>query len=373
MEKRSTRSIHAVMAILLAASLTTACKQLDNLQDMHDSTQGMAETTGRMAQTTDQMAQVTGQMAQTTGQLLNTTAATYQDLRQGNSLTIRTERLDRMEESKSIEAKISEAGKFFMAMEFQLWKPKLNTEDEMLSHDEDAIVEFFRSIKNYMKPGEENLSPASSDDNMLNLYSLAAAMHRVNPEAEKLGREYGYTPKSFLDLLEEGLRAGVAIRDGRQDMHDIPNYILETLREEQAAIYILRLRYNFLAAMPLADVSKIEEDGGFLGIPGLFRKAHMVLGGWNADVSKLNPSELEYASIKMEGAIQTRDFLKGIGVDPKTDKNLLKIYRHMRIKPHSASYAGGQGDALLARFQSAVDRFLGARTEQGADLKLMRP
>ena len=358
-------------SIVALGTMFSSCKQIDNLQDMHDSTQHMDATTTGMAKDTSDLHTLTAGMATTTSGLSDKTdrletltnnveniaGSTYEDMRQGNSLETRTNRLKRMEDSVSIDAKISEAAKFVMAMEFQLWKKSVDSPAERELLYVDAMQELFRSSKNYMT-GTTDVSPASNNARMQNLYALSAALHRINPNQQAQADALGFTAVSMYDLITEALTLGFQIKSGSLAYTAVPAWVTEVLRSEDTAIYLLRVRYNFLGAMPLADISKIKAEGWF-GLNAFIHEADMFLLSWTPDFSNLNQSQVAYEILKMQYASNTGRFLKTINVNPMQSNQVIKIWKHMRQDrtTQTAIDAAGERADLLSQLKGTVTDF----------------
>ncbi|MCC7442378.1 MAG: hypothetical protein IT285_12145 [Bdellovibrionales bacterium] len=338
----------ATSSLALALTASTGCGMIKNLEEMHDATVSMSGTTTGMAETTDHMADTTDNLNATAG-------STYADLRQGNSLTIRTERLRAMEHAQAMAAKISEAAKFEMAFEFQLWKAfDADTEAKRQMLYEDAIPEFFRSIADYV-PHNRPTDPTSNDDDMKNLYALAVTMHRVNPNQIAMAAEQGIDEVCILGLVKDGLRAKAAIESGEVGEEELPAYQVEVLKEEQNAVYMLKLRHQFLAAMAMSKVSDTESRGN---ISAFFRKLRILLFKWDADFSGLNEVQIrEYAKWLRESD-DTRDFLAEIGVESKLNKKLRKILGKMRIRLSEDASTWTGKDRAIDEYRQAVARVL---------------
>jgi hypothetical protein len=98
---------------------------------------------------------------------------------------------------------------------------------------------------------------------------------------------------------------------------------------------MLRLRTTFLGLAVLGGVTNIETAS-------IFTKLWRILFSYSIDLKKRlwNDEEVLTNVGYINDAIREREFLKSQGVDPKVNKNLLKLYRHMKIKNnHEASPA----------------------------------
>jgi hypothetical protein len=359
------------IALISIATLTSACSQLSDMGKMSDTTahmsattDHMASTTDGMAQTTDKMSQITGQMATTTdgmaqttdgmavttNDVLSQTTDMYQDLRQANSLTIRNQTLDAMVAATSMQKKISEAGAYFMAFEFQLWKGDgRDTSDKMDSLYYCAMEEFTRILREYMPTDFSKVDATSQNSRMMDLYALAVSFHQVNPNAQPgaLG---------MMDLVKQVLQLNQPVNSGKIAESSLKDWQREGLANYQELVYLMQIRSNFLAVMTLAQVSKIA-DSGFLGITGLARKLSMVETKWSSDFSKLNLEEIVTYTTWMNEADTDSVFLKSIGEPAAIDSRLKKIFMNMTIHDSTTDMGNSVRTTALTSFKSSFEAF----------------
>jgi hypothetical protein len=354
-----------ILSVIGVSVLMPACGMIKNLNDMHKSTVGMAKTTGGMASTTSHMANTTDGMAETTNHMSETTdglsamtEAMYADLRQGNSLTIRTERLRTMEHLSSQAAKISEAAKFEMAFEFQLWKAfGADTEEKRQALYVDAIPEFFRSMAEYVEH-KHPLMPVFMNNNIKNLYALAAGLHRVNPnQTAMLADSPDVEEVHMLKLIKDGLSAKARVVSGEVAPGDLPEYQQEVLKEEANATYILQLRHQFLIGMALAKVADFDSKSE---VGQFFFKAWHMLVKWNADFSDLNEVQIKEYAKWLREAVKTQSFLASVGVTDRLDKKLRKVLTKMQISLPADQTKWGHREEQIADFKAAVQEVLQA-------------
>lgn len=338
---------------LVLLMVSSGCGLIKNMDEMHDSTVGMSKTTQKMSDTTAGMSETTDHMAETTDNLLDTAGSTYTDLRQGNSLTIRWQRLEAMNTAESMQSKISEASKFVMAFEFQLWKAfGADTAERRHVLYEDAVIEFFRSMAEWV-PYDRDTAPTSNDNAMKNLYALATAVHKINPNQHLMIEEAGGLPEvSFLTVVKDGLSQRLPLARGQVRVSELPVYIQEVLKEEQNATYLLRLRHSFLAAMALSKVSDTESRGD---ISKFFRKLGIYLFKWTADFDGLNEVQIREYAKWLNEASATRDFLVSVGLESKLDKKIREIYENMRVT--DKEFAKRQPGTPLTGRQEAILEF----------------
>ena len=324
------------IASIIAAS---SCGKLD---DMHDATMALKTKTDEVGATSQDLKtlttdvdkksadldQKTTQVLQTSQDLKTLTTDLLDENRQGNAVTIRGQRLDAMDKTKDQQAKIGEAGLYYSAFEFQLWTDFANDDEAKLQQlYVDSVTEYFRVISQYIHP-DYNPSPTSNDNRMKNLYALAVTMHQVNPNETWIVPNQ--TALNMLDLVKNSLAAKELGESGKT----LPAYQVEVLNHphEEEAVYMLQLRANFLPAMTLANISKLQKGG----LTAKWAEAKMYLKAWDADISNANLESLEEFRAWMAEANATATFLKGIGQSAKLDTTVQKIFRNMRpLNPNS--------------------------------------
>ena len=359
---RTLKNISAISATLVAAVMVNGCGLAKQLDDMHDATmkmgndmpqmanttQGMAATTQGMSATTTHMDQNMNTMVNTTCSMANVTGDMdanmvnmYIDSRQGSALSLRDSILKDLNKAKTIQRKISLAGKYYMAFEFQLWKDYGKDGDAARqSLFLQGAQEFFREIHDFLPDGissQWTVDPTASDNRSLSLFALAVAMHNLNPNQERYGMEAGFKPVSMLDLLEDALLKFAA--DPNKTYPD-DSYVHEiSLNENRTvAAYLLEVRQNFLPAMTLAQISNVAETG----FSSFFNKVGMDLFHWDARISNLSTADLAEYTTWMQEALRVQDELKqtngslashGVAnmlpIDASFNSTVLKIYRQM--------------------------------------------
>ncbi|MEK6704238.1 MAG: hypothetical protein AABZ06_00455 [Bdellovibrionota bacterium] len=335
-------STSAVIATIVFSSGCSVTKNMNEMQDatqkMKDNTQEMSQTTQEMSHNTKEMNDNTRGMRDTTSEMLETTTslrdtidATYRVLRQGDAMSARSARLKMMEESRVLDAKISEAAKYFMAFEFQLindFGTDLNV-DTRQQYYLSATLEFLSDLKRYIYKSREVL-PSSNNADMQNLYAFSAAVSMINPNEEVLAEKHGWEKISMLTLLEESLKQKSALEQGLITEENIQLYQRAVLTESEDVIYLLRLRANFLAAAALGKIADLN-TGGFFDIPGHFRKLRLWMFKWKVDFSKFNTIQIRTYTKWLNQANETRDFLKQIGIEAKINEKMLKVYKNMQF------------------------------------------
>jgi hypothetical protein len=349
---------------LLGAFGATGC-MTDDVSETKDNTSLMNLTTSDLRDTTRHMDETTTRLNRRTDELYDTTDHMYTDLRQGNSLQIRMDALERMEKAEKLMPKIAEAGDYVMAFEFQLWKDTgSDTDARRLGLYKDAMLELLKHFKRYTAGDQDKRdpSPLSRSEDKENIYALVSVLHRVNPNAEALNRERGQATVSVLDVLMSGLAAKKQVESGAIPSSDIPAYVSEILREEADVVYALQLRANFLPVVMLARMSKLDDTGA----SGLVAKVKAFVAKWDTQIPELNVEQIRYLALIMQHANRTADFLHSIGQSARLDAKVRKILANAKIQEQAitavmtdeeVAVAGTHNEAIRA-LQAEVTRFL---------------
>ena len=311
----------------LAVVMSSSCAMIKNLDDMHDGMVSMDDTTKRMKNSTADMNE---KMDATNEEIHKTNlyiAAQYSDLRQGSAATLRIESLRRMEESDSIEAKISNAALFYMALEFQLWKNfGKDTEESRIGLYDQAMAQYFRELPEYTH-NKSTLDPSSTNDDMESVDALAVAMHFANPNALMLDEKRNIKAMTVLKLIEDTLkeRWDIWAMPFHVQRDKVPEYKREILKNQELAVYMLQVRHNFLAAMALAKISDLKAGGW----KGFWAKLDAYFTKWEGKLVRNNITQLDFANVWVTEAIRTRDKLVELGYEPKYNSKLKRIFGHM--------------------------------------------
>jgi hypothetical protein len=315
----------------LVLGLGSGCGLTKNLDEMHDATQEMSTTTKKVASTSENLEELTEEL--------------YTDLRQGNAVTIRSERQKAMESTTSIESKVSEAGKYYMAFEFQLWKNFGPDSEEKLNFLlKCGFMEFFRDIARYM-PADRAVTGLAQTEEMRNLYALAATMHEVNPNQEIQAKAKGAKTRSVLSLIKEALAIGAKIETGKADPKAQPEWVTEVLAHEQDAVYLLQLRAAFLPAMAFSKLTTVPAS-------------QALAGAWAGDVSRYNTIQIFTFAGWLKEAMATAAFLKEIGREYAFEVPIRVLFGNLNPladqSPNAASKARAQAVGTL---NAVIDGF----------------
>lgn len=329
----------------LATALTFAvalagCNELKKVDEMHDATVSMN-------QTTDQMNKTTGDLDKKTAQMRETTEELYDALRQGDSVQLRRAGYDAVLKAPTLFKKISEASKYFMSFELQLWTGQ-GQDHSLEKRDllaQQAAQEFFLEIEE-LAPRDGSIDISAAPDSS-NIYStenrsasfnaMALGLHQTNRKQPLALQEKGLKELSMLSLVEEAL-----LKD-RNELHTGASR--EILAHEERAIQLLKARFQIFPLVFIDMVAKI-------GDKNIAGKAKMLLMNWDADLNHMNATQLEYLKTEvLQQALHAKKLLEQIGHPTKLDSMTERLLSKMQLKT-------GKSGAKIVAEQVQIDELI---------------
>lgn len=324
-------------AVLLASSASLlACTQLKQMTEMHDATVEMRDSTREMNGRMKDMGNDTKSMGGTTNNMdsrMSTMGVTTEDLRdlskQGVTLQIREQTLDKVFNAQSQVEKLSKAAKYFMSFEYQLFNGKEPHFEELRQEQAaSAAREFMREIQRFVhadtanvvaiaspeaieklkaKPDYAPLIPQVERDSNINAF--AVAMHVLNPRQEEMLRDGKAKKLSMYIMIQDAFQANAEIEAGKKRPEDFPAYVAEIRSFLDIAAVLLRARANALGAMSLARVSTVLTSAD-----PMLRLQEMT-EGWTFETDKANSKVIRDAALYLDASVKTLDFMKSVSVD----------------------------------------------------------
>lgn len=310
----------AVFALAGLLSTIVACSDYSHMKDNMDN-----------------MSDKTNSMEKKTNQLSEDSCELYDALRQGNTLTIRRDSINNLLNGTRQEAaKISEAGPYFMAFEFQLWSDRCQDNSETKRDKLMAVAaqEFLRQVQEFYADNDLSPDPSATSDGSgftnKNLHAiinaLAATLHELNPKQEmRKAANPDFKTYSMLDILENGLAAKADLNSGKMRHGTEPEYVKEVLMQEKYAVALLQARYNMAVAIVIDGISHIRD--------GFFNQVMMFLKPWDANLKSQNLVQITEYQKYVNGANEVHDFLLKIGEKPELNKMFKKVLENMRYTP----------------------------------------
>lgn len=301
-------------ACALSLALLAGCSEVKKLDDMK-------ETTGDMKSTTDEL---------------------YDTLRQGNSLQLRREAYESVLKAPTLYKKVSEANKYMMSFEFQIWN-KLGQDKEGQKRDllgQQAAMEFFMEMEElaYQIEVDPTVEPKlmenDPDDKQsavlsgMDIYSaknrsasfnaMALSMHQVNRKQVRATMQHPEEKQmSLYSMMEEAL---LAPRNVAQK-----GYAREVMAHEELAIKLLQARYNFMPMVFIDSVSHV----GTKSFPG---KIYQTVWSWTLDLDSLNATQIEYFQTEvLVHAVAAKNLLIKLGVKPELNFKVKGMLKSMEI------------------------------------------
>ena len=305
------------------------------IADMSMTTSAMREDMRSMNRATDHLAALSTELDLQTNHL-------YHDNRQGQSLELRLRTLDDMKKARKQFAKIKYANFYYKAFEFQLWKNSGGDDDSQLDYLRfQAAQEIIQTIDELAPEGKRSLSPLSEKSHMQDLYALSAGLHVVNngevlaelADIDEDEQQSGdivmeredHAPTGMLALIYDSLNAKRSLELGSTHGSDLRPYHSAILKFEEIALYILKVRVNFLTAIVIKQLS--AADGEHLS---WLQRMRMFARPWSAKTPTRNIVQLRYYGWVLGEALATRTFLESLGVDCPIDATLKRVVRNMR-------------------------------------------
>jgi len=296
-------------------------------------------------------------MSTDTGKVSSDSCELYDALRQDQALESRKTSLANIKSATDAADKMMLSGAYFMGFEFQLWSDSC-LDTSKTNHDllmASAAMEFTQTLPQFFTD-QTDLSPdpsAMSDgvvDSQANLQAsfnaLAATVHLINPKQDKhLAVDPNFKEKSMLDILEQGIAAKAAIDSGKATVDSFPPQVKQVLLLEPYVIALLQARYNMAVAVVLNSISNVNN--------GFFTKLSMYLSSWDANLSKLNLAQIQEYENYVQGAVDTRNFLRANGYTPEMNSQFQRVLKNMNYKPDLTAQKGlqAEGSKLVKMIQ----------------------
>lgn len=307
----------SAMTLALAAALLSAssCKMKQNLDDMHDATLEMGKTTKDMKSITEGMSK--------------TTCVMYRSLRQGNAKLSRDQDFEDIRAANDVAVRLAEAAEYMQGYEYQVWSPTCIDETSRDVALEQSVRELLSKVQGFIKNRSEVGARKTSEDAQI-LYSLAATLHYVNALQGDFLKGSDHEVLRPFDILVKGIQLDQARNRGESAAENFPSWAEVVGKYEKDAEFLLRIRANFLMAYAFS----IADSDSFGNAPGSVEKIWRVLSTklfskkWKPNLEARTATEIrERITTAMNYAYETREALVKLGIDPMTDKTILKVWK----------------------------------------------
>jgi hypothetical protein len=226
------RSSRLALTGLLLSSLTAGgCSMKQQLDQMHDATVAVPDKLSGMKGTTDEMK--------------TTTCTMYRSLRQGNAKLSRDQDFEDIVRAPDVAGRLAEAAEYMQGFEYQVWAPVCADELPRELVMEQAMKELMAKMQGFAgKRGDVRATHSSKE--MQVMYALASTLHYTNAlQKSLLGDSKERTLRPF-DILVEGLEIDIQRANGTYAGTTVPAWAEVIGKYQKDAIYLLRLRQNFL-------------------------------------------------------------------------------------------------------------------------------
>jgi hypothetical protein len=293
--------------VIIVAIGLSACSVKEQLDEMHDATVAVPKKLEKMEQIT---------------------CVTYRSLRQGDAKASRDRDLADMERAETLGGKLAEAAQYMQGFEFQLWSPVCQPE---LKHDallEQFAREMLAQVTAYATD-HSVVAATKQSANMQLLYAFAATLHSENELQKALLNGTEYPILRPLDILVQGLEIDQKKNQGLLDESEIPAFAEAVGKYPKAAIYLLRLRQNFLMAYAYA----LADSDEFGNTPGAFEKIARIIKTdylnkpWSPKLKNRTPTEInERITLALEYAAETNEALVRLGFEPMMDDLVVELW-----------------------------------------------
>ncbi len=323
------------LASFLVASLAS-CNMQKQLSDMHDKTDDLdAQThelndeTKAVGATSKDIDNKTDVLIKTGGDISARTTTLLDDSKHGSTLDLRTKLWPEIQEKQEVAPRLTTAAKYMMSQEYQLWSDE--GMDTLASRDilgGNAVQEFLGDTQKLFKSTKILISPLSEDGKEAALNALTATMDQIDRiQKAMLTAHPDIKPMTLLTLIEDSLADEKAIDSGAKSLKDFPEYVNYVLQDKDVAIYLLKVRYNYLMFVGIGSLVKDELTPKSQKESYVMKAKQIVLEKYcglaargphiKADLASYDTQQIQRMNMFLQLAVETRDFLKSINVTPE--------------------------------------------------------
>lgn len=254
-------------------------------------------------------------------------------LRKSASDETRMRAREEMDKASTIKGKFEAATAYMYAFEFQTWNSKMEKAEDRQMQFKDALSEIFKGVAElaiqFNKVGPDKLS-----NDWKNAYAIAATLHRINPAQTKDSESGKYQTYSVYDLIADGLEAGEKVNRGTIEEADLLPYQLEVAREIKTAVWLLRVRHNFLNSYALSLLDRSDSGDTSNEVNKVWtRLINGTLGrDWKPNTQSMTVAEIKYVSLILQYSQRTRSLLSTNGYDTMRTKSVINVLRNIDWK-----------------------------------------
>lgn len=345
------------LLFLILALSTGACSKVKKLDDSLDRLKSMSEDTENMNLKTGELSENT----QDTGTM-------YRQLRAKEARSTRIQEIENlMKKNTLIESKITSAGVYFKAMEFQLATAEevLHDKETMRALKDDAANDFIRVAGDlYGQIKLKNVDPTKDlekNNQEAAFIALATSMHLNHHHQEALAEKNRIKTVSMYDIIKNALRKDKLEQDARANGNRNPDIAYTTYEQilitgvrKEILVELIKARVDMLSAialkfmtdkrdMQLSEFLKALTFKVSFGHAGAIQLPLTIAEANNA--TKLTVYEA------LDGALKAKRFLNTeMKVEKKLVKTLKSAFEHLAIQ--------AQGDRALEKINQQIEELL---------------
>lgn len=240
--------------------------------------------------------------AQNSTDLLELNQTAFGDGRQGGTRKSRVDALDLLVKAETLENKLVQAGAYYNALEFQLYKADGFREDDASKQErlfQVAVSETTKIIKDFdvieidptkklsdaiTPPGSKTITDATTGeskdiyfgnanyDDARNYAAMAMAMHQLSERQMDAAARYKaqgqkFTAVTFFDVISKILSNKKSCDADPTALNIVPAYVFEGLKVSKDLEKLLQVRMNMMAGtalMVLGSPIKPDPEKGFV-------------------------------------------------------------------------------------------------------------
>lgn len=229
---------------------------------------------------------------------------------------------------------LQEAGFAVEAMHFQYWKGDYNEPMAVLDYFMKQALELMFTHSASHIPSDLNPDILQPDRNFKAVAALATQLDRLRPEyAANLARA-GLSELSAYDVILEALKN----QDSGVRSERLPKAAAMVLLWKQQAIYMLQLRQIYLPVLVVALTTEFQgqKDIGLkfwdTRLWDSFQPGALTIDLATQDPTrKIVPEQLKVYTTWLNQALQTRQALRDLGIQPQSNSTLSRILRNVRF------------------------------------------
>lgn len=308
--------------VVLALLASGACSKIKKME-------GMTKTTESMRVTTEEM-------SRTTHKLEEDSSETYPLVKASASQEARQRQIEKiLDPETGSKRRFTEASTYYRAFEYQVAGSRVYMENPEKVEDflTDAANEYSRLMGDlYEEINLHKMSPLKTGKNQTAdaaFYALAATMHEVHNHHKRMTEKNNVATMSFYHMITTSLQD--------EDSRELKRYqrVLISGNSRKVMIELLKARVDMIAAVALSHM--VDQEQMSLKSKGsalMFKISGGKTGKLNVPtiINDSNPGTKLTVAETLHKALETKEFLRSIGIENELHKDLKEIYSNIDIK-----------------------------------------